>query len=348
MTPSGSPPGRGGRGPPPLLRAVRLSLEGLPASSNCLRGDRDVGRRLDRMCPPWNYSLTPSAAGAELVDPTIEEQVGQSINAVFLHLEEWSYEQLVEGFRAIEERFARLGNSEPEAFREVMRRVAEDFLLVAQEKEQPIDECERCLQHVLMLGWSDLYRAAEVLLAFGRYCIERGRSELARKYLEPVVKELELLSPLPAQEELHANLLASTRKSIRATVAAGGSGGSVVTRSFTERSNQSSSSLLSSSLSMRNICAYRSASNCFSSHPALRGASIVTTSALIATSRGRSRAAWNKRMSGWMTAPRTRICCRAVSNNFRVNSLFIPAETGIPTPGTMTRSRAFSVSFRAI
>jgi hypothetical protein len=150
------------------------------------------------------------------MDPTTEEQVGQSINDVFSHLEEWSYERLVEGFQAIEERFAWLGGSDPEAFREVRRRVAEDILLVAQEKEQSLEECEQRLERVLMLGWSDSYRAAEVLLAFGRYCIGRGRPELARRHLEPVARELELRSPPPGQEELHANLLASVRQRLRA------------------------------------------------------------------------------------------------------------------------------------
>jgi hypothetical protein len=38
--------------------------------------------------------IAPYGAGADLVDPMIEEQVGQSINAVFSHLEEWSYSEV--------------------------------------------------------------------------------------------------------------------------------------------------------------------------------------------------------------------------------------------------------------
>ena len=149
------------------------------------------------------------------MQPGIEEQVGQAINEVFLHLEDWTYEQLLEGFHAIEERFAWVGNSDPTAFREIQRRVAEDGLLAAQDKEQSIDECERRLQRVLELGWSDRYRAAEVLLTFGRYCAEHGRTDLARTHLAPVAQALEAQPPLPEEEELHANLLAAVHRQLR-------------------------------------------------------------------------------------------------------------------------------------
>lgn len=150
------------------------------------------------------------------MEPTIEEQVGQSINAVLLHLEDWPYEQLVEGFQAVEERFAWLGSSDPAAFREVSRRVAEDILLAAQDKEQSLGECERRLQRVLMLGWSDRYRAAEVLLAFGRYRTLQKRPELARTHLEAVLRDLESSPPASAEEELHANLLTAVRQQLKA------------------------------------------------------------------------------------------------------------------------------------
>ena len=149
------------------------------------------------------------------MDLTAEEELVQSINAVLSRIVEHSYDQRVEGLLAIEQKFLWLDNTDPVAYLEIKRRVAEEVLLVAQEKAQPIEECERRLQRVLVLGWSDRYRAAEVLLPFSRYCMLSGRPELARTYLEPVARELEWLPPSSAEAELRANLLEAVRQRLR-------------------------------------------------------------------------------------------------------------------------------------
>jgi hypothetical protein len=149
------------------------------------------------------------------MDHPIEEQVGEAINDVFRRLDDWSYEQLAEGFRAIRERFCWLAASDPAAFREVERRVAEDTLLVAEDTEQPIAECERLLERVLELGWTDRYRAPEVLLPFCRYCIDQGRPDIALRYLAPIATELQGMPPASGDEELHASLLAAVREMLR-------------------------------------------------------------------------------------------------------------------------------------
>lgn len=150
------------------------------------------------------------------MDHAIEEQVGEAINEVFRRLDDWSYEQLAEGFRAIRERFGWLAASDPTAFLELERRVAEDTLLVAEDTEQPIAECERLLERVLELGWTDRYRAPEVLLPFCRYCIDQGRPDIAFRYLAPVATELQALPPASGAEELHASLLTAVRDLLRA------------------------------------------------------------------------------------------------------------------------------------
>ncbi|HEX2569750.1 MAG TPA: hypothetical protein VH877_09345 [Polyangia bacterium] len=146
------------------------------------------------------------------MDQRTEEQVGEAINEVLKHMEDWPYEKLADGFRAIQERFNWLAASAPAAFREVERRVAEDTLLAAEVKERSIMECESLLERVLELGWSDRYRAPEVLLPFGRYCIDQGRPDLARRYLKPVAAELAAIPPASGEEQLHGNLLAAVRK----------------------------------------------------------------------------------------------------------------------------------------
>jgi hypothetical protein len=150
------------------------------------------------------------------MDRAIEEQVGEAINEVFRRLADWPYEQLAEGFRAIRERFSWLAASDPAAFREVERRVAEDTLLVAEDTAQPIAECERLLERVLELGWTDRYRAPEVLLPFCRYCIDQGRPDIALRHLAPVATELQEIPPAAGQEELHASLLTAVHEMQRA------------------------------------------------------------------------------------------------------------------------------------
>lgn len=160
-------------------------------------------------------ATSPQTLGSDGVghmDQRTEVQVGEAINEVLKHMEDWSYEQLVDGFRTIQERFGWLAASAPAAFREVERRVAEDTLLAAEVKEQSIADCERLLERVLELGWSDRYRAPEVLLPFCRYCIDQGRPDLARRYLEPVDAELVAIPPESGEEQLHGNLLAAVRK----------------------------------------------------------------------------------------------------------------------------------------
>jgi hypothetical protein len=148
------------------------------------------------------------------MESNLEQQVGGSINEVFLHLEDWEFDDLARGLRAIVERFRWLADSDPAAFREIERRVAEDVLIIAQDKERPVEACEQLLAQVLALGWSDRYRAAEVLLPFARYCTEHGRSDLVRLYLKPVLRDLESRPPDPADDELHANLLSAVRGSL--------------------------------------------------------------------------------------------------------------------------------------
>lgn len=140
-------------------------------------------------------------------DDESPDEVMEALNEFFRHLGDWSYGELVSYLGSLEARFS--ASLSPEELVELRRRVAEDTLLAAQVKGLPVEECERQLQSVEALGWTNLYRKWSVLFALGRYCRDAARGDVARRLLQPM--EAELLAGLSGGEAWCAEALAALR-----------------------------------------------------------------------------------------------------------------------------------------
>lgn len=118
-----------------------------------------------------------------------EDDVRAAFSAVLQRLNLDSYEDLVEALSEVERRFA--GVLEEREALEVRRRVAEYTLMVARDKDLPVERCEELLAQVEMLGWSDPHAKALVVGAFARYCLDHGRSDIGWRHLSTLIPELE-------------------------------------------------------------------------------------------------------------------------------------------------------------
>lgn len=140
-------------------------------------------------------------------DDEAPDEVMDALNEFFRHLGDWSYDELVSYLNSLEPRFS--ASLPPEERVELRRRVAEDTLMAAQVKGLPVEDCERLLQSVESLGWSNLYRKWSVLFAFSRYCRDAGRGDIVRRLLRPM--ENELAAGLSIGEAWCAGALAALR-----------------------------------------------------------------------------------------------------------------------------------------
>src|SRR4051812_36099957 len=107
---------------------------------------------------------------------TVEEQIIVALNAVYMHIVEWTFPHLEAGFKAVERQFA--GVLAETDYLEVKRRVAEGTLVAAQMTGQPVDHCRELLGRVEQLGWSTFYAKPNVLFPFIRYCLDQGRKDV--------------------------------------------------------------------------------------------------------------------------------------------------------------------------
>lgn len=123
------------------------------------------------------------------MNSTVEEQIMEALNAVYIRFGEGSFSDLEAGFKAVNRQFT--GVLEETDYLEVKRRVAEGILLAAELTEQPVDRCRELLELVEQLGWSTFYAKANVLAAFGRYCLNHGRKDVGLHFLIPLIAELE-------------------------------------------------------------------------------------------------------------------------------------------------------------
>ena len=74
---------------------------------------------------------------------------------------------------------------------EVRRRVVEWLVAEAAEAKRPLAIFERLLRDIEALGWTDLHRKASVVAGMCRYFSERMWSRAGRRYLLPVLREVE-------------------------------------------------------------------------------------------------------------------------------------------------------------
>lgn len=124
-------------------------------------------------------------------DTALEQQVIEAFNAVFKHLGDWSYEDLVAAFRAVHARFAPIVADDPEVALEIRRRTIEGIFSAAQEKHRPIEECEQILGELGTLGFSNLEAKFLELFAYGRHCLDAAAPQVGLRHLEPLLVELE-------------------------------------------------------------------------------------------------------------------------------------------------------------
>jgi hypothetical protein len=100
------------------------------------------------------------------------------------------YHEIVAAFEAVGNKYLPLLAGDWRAL-ELRRRVAERILCAAMVAERPIDECESVLNRVIVLGFDDLGDKSQRIAAFAGHCESHGYPDLARRYLVPLIDELE-------------------------------------------------------------------------------------------------------------------------------------------------------------
>lgn len=92
--------------------------------------------------------------------------------------------------KGIDQRFSSALRSDPTAWIDARRIVAETTLMVAIERRCAVSRCEVLLQELANLGWEDLHRKGLAQAAFCNYCARRKKKETGLRYLLPLMAEL--------------------------------------------------------------------------------------------------------------------------------------------------------------
>jgi hypothetical protein len=130
-----------------------------------------------------------------ILDPIrLDAELRAAINSVYRVLGDISYEDIVAAFEQIGARLLPQVESTPELALEVKRRVAEGILAAVIEYRRPLRECIAVVERLEALGWANLHRKTIELGAAASYCGTKRRKDLGRRYIEPLISELEAAS----------------------------------------------------------------------------------------------------------------------------------------------------------
>jgi hypothetical protein len=119
-----------------------------------------------------------------------EDDFVQAANALQLHYDSLSFDQLRASFEAIGATFEQRMQGQWRNILIVRRVVTEHVLTAAMVKQRPLGECEQLLVNLLAIGWHSLEEKALKLLAFGRFAADLGAPAVAARYLAPLAIEL--------------------------------------------------------------------------------------------------------------------------------------------------------------
>lgn len=125
-----------------------------------------------------------------IAEPTLDA-IHDAFTAVYQRLGEDSFETLVGDLEGLLDHYEAAFRTDPAAWLELRRRIAETKLTIALTKGRPMEECERLLGELQHLGWSDLGRRAQVEAMFCGYWSRHGRTPQVLPYLMPLKAKLE-------------------------------------------------------------------------------------------------------------------------------------------------------------
>ena len=100
---------------------------------------------------------------------------------------------------AVEQDFLQRFANNPQLQQETKRRVAEAKFNAAHDRHEPIDLCEKLFASLILLGFTNLEKKANVYLAFVRRLLAEGNTAQARGILSELRRELEIsLQQMPS------------------------------------------------------------------------------------------------------------------------------------------------------
>ena len=131
-----------------------------------------------------------------------DDALFEALRAIALHMTEWPFERLADGFRQVHASSLPKFVDRPDAARELRRQVTEWLHMSAVSKEAPLTTAQQFLDELVRLGWRGMRKRAPHIAAFARLCLANGTPALALPYLEPLVGEIEHLSYSGRDEDL--------------------------------------------------------------------------------------------------------------------------------------------------
>lgn len=138
-------------------------------------------------------------------DEQLSHELGKALEQIYATTPSREFDELLKDYRNVEEAFLARVTGNEFLRRETQRRVAELTLYSAIEKKCSFETCEKFLQDLEDLGFTNLERKSTVHLIYSRHCLEAGRHDEGINLLKPLEIELrETLSQsdIPVYREL--------------------------------------------------------------------------------------------------------------------------------------------------